>query len=343
MPDWKDLLRANPLPWLLERDTEQPGVRYFALRDLLDMPENDGELQEARTAIMKVGPVPAILAGQAPGGYWVKPDDVYGPKYKSTLWQIIFLAQLGADGTDPRVRAGCMHVQEMTVGKHGGYCVLGRSAYFLHCMAGNLAAALIDLGLASDERVRRSLEWQARTIIGQDVAGPESRYNPERYYNSGTCGPMFACAANQKQPCAWGAVKAMLALGKFPKSDRTPAMNRAIAAGIDFLLGTDPAVADYPHPMAKKPSESWFKFGYPIGYVTDVLQVLEALALLGMAADPRLTNALKLVSDKQDGQGRWKLEYTYNGKTWTDIEEKGRSSKWVTLRALRALKAAYPG
>ena len=103
---------------------------------------------------------------------------------------------------------------------------------------------------------------------------------------------------------------------------------------------TDPAVADYPMGYSEKPSRSWFQFGYPIAYVTDVLQNLEALTFLGYARDPRLEPALRLVLSKQDAMGRWKMEYTYNGKTWVDIEEKGKPSKWVTLRALRVLKAA---
>ena len=73
-----------------------------------------------------------------------------------------------------------------------------------------------------------------------------------------------------------------------------------------------------------------------------MLQNLEVLAALGQAQDPRLANALELVISKQDEQGRWMLEYSYNGKTWMDIEKKGQPSKWVTLRALRVLKAAYP-
>jgi hypothetical protein len=32
------------------------------------------------------------------------------------------------------------------------------------------------------------------------------------------------------------------------------------------------------------------------------------------------------------------LENTLNGKMWVDIEQKGKPSKWVTLRALRVLK-----
>ncbi|MBI3942670.1 MAG: nitrogen fixation protein NifH, partial [Chloroflexi bacterium] len=53
-----------------------------------------------------------------------------------------------------------------------------------------------------------------------------------------------------------------------------------------------------------------------------------------------LAGVLQFILSKQDAQGRWKLENTLNGKMWADIEVKGRPSKWVTLRALRALKQA---
>jgi hypothetical protein len=132
----------------------------------------------------------------------------------------------------------------------------------------------------------------------------------------------------------------MLALSKVPESRRTEMMRSAIDVGVQFLLGRDPATADYPTPFGAKPSRSWFQFGYPIGYVTDVLQNLETLTRLGYGHDPRLEAALKLVLGKQDALGRWKMEYSYNGKTWIDIEGKGQSSKWVTLRALRALKGS---
>jgi len=69
-----------------------------------------------------------------------------------------------------------------------------------------------------------------------------------------------------------------------------------------------------------------------------VLLNLEALTGAGVVNDPRLDSAVALVLSKQDGQGRWKLEYGYHGKMWIDIEQKGRPSKWVTLRALRVLK-----
>jgi hypothetical protein len=45
--DWR---QANPLPWLLEPDDANPGVRYFTLRDLLDRPAGDPEIAAARVA-----------------------------------------------------------------------------------------------------------------------------------------------------------------------------------------------------------------------------------------------------------------------------------------------------
>jgi hypothetical protein len=90
-----------------------------------------------------------------------------------------------------------------------------------------------------------------------------------------------------------------------------------------------------------KPNGSWFNPGFPIGYVSDVLQTLEALADLGHARDPRLARALAWVESGQNAHGRWINRYAYNGKTWVDIEHQGQPSKWVTLRACAILRAAY--
>ncbi|MFC1861513.1 nitrogen fixation protein NifH [Chloroflexota bacterium] len=342
MTSWKDKLHKNPIPWLLEPDTTQPAIRYFTLRDILGRSNDDNEVKESLAANMLTGPVPAILAAQERDGYWDKPGPGYGPKYRGTQWAIVFMAQLGADGTHPRVRTGCEYVLNHTIADNGSLSMNGAPSGFTHCMAGNLGAALIDLGWLADQRLRAALGWQAQTITGEGVADPTRRDTNKRYYKSGTSAPLFACSVNAGLPCAWGAVKAMLAFSKVPPSLRTQRVKVAIQRGIAFLLSHDPAVADYPFGMGNRPNSSWFKFGYPIGYITDVLQNLEVLVTLGQAQDPRLDNAMKLLISKQDNQGRWPLEYTYNGKSWVDIEKKGQPSKWVTLRALRVLKATYP-
>ncbi len=335
------------LNWLLEPDDANPGVRLFALTRLLGRPPGDPEVQAARRAIMTTGPVPVILDAQWPGGYWDKPGAGYGPKYRGTIWSVVFLAMLGADPADPRVHAGGDYVLGHSRSPYGGFTIAENLSPSLsvHCLEGNLCAALLDLGFAGDPRLDAALDWLARSITGEGIApsadagaARSACADAPRYYRSGNSGPGFLCSANNQRPCAWGAVKAMLALGKVAPANRTPAMTAAIDRGIEFLLSRDPAVADYPMPEGgAKPNGSWFKFGYPLGYVTDVLQNLEALTGLGLRGDPRLARALDLVRSKQDARGRWTMSYTYNGKMWANVETPGKPSKWVTLRALSVL------
>ncbi len=116
-------------------------------------------------------------------------------------------------------------------------------------------------------------------------------------------------------------------------------IQQAIDIGVDFLFSVDPASAGYPTPYGGKPNQSWWKFAFPSFYVTDILQIAEVLVSLGYAGDKRLVNALDLIRSKQDEQGRWKLEYNLTGKTWVDFGKTGQPNKWVTLRAMRVLKA----
>lgn len=53
MSNLKYVLKADPTDWLLEENN--PSVRYYTLRDILEKPENNPELREARQEIMKNG------------------------------------------------------------------------------------------------------------------------------------------------------------------------------------------------------------------------------------------------------------------------------------------------
>jgi hypothetical protein len=208
-------------------------------------------------------------------------------------------------------------------------------------LQGNLSWALLELGY-DDPRLEMAFDWMARSVTGEGIASSENRQATVRYY-AGKCGPTFECGSNNKLPCAWGGTKVMLALGKWPKIRRTPTIKRAIQHGVEFLFSVDPAEATYPTGFSNKPSQNWWKFGFPIFYVTDLLQTVEALVALGYAYDPRLSNALTIIREKQDRNGRWALDYNYTGKTWVDFGAKKQPNKWVTLRALRVLKAIGAG
>jgi hypothetical protein len=335
--DWQTDHKNDLLPWLLDNAT--PGVRYLALRDLLDLDADDPEMSAARTAAHIHGPIAEVLAQMHPDGYWIEPGPGYNPKYRSTVWAIILLTELGARiKDDPRIATACTYLLDQSLAPGGQFASATAPAGTVDCLQGNLCWSLLELG-STDPRLDRAFEWMARTVTGEGLAPVSEKKAPLRYY-AGKCGPLFACGANNRFSCAWGGAKVMLAFSRLPLERRTPLIESAIRAGAEFLLNTDPATANYPNGYAARPSGNWWKFGFPVFYITDILQIVEALVGLGYGNDPRLANALALVRGKQDSQGRWALEYDYTGKTWVDFGAPKQPSPWVTLRALRVLKAA---
>ena len=92
------------LSWLLAART--PSIRYLTLRRLLGRPEEDADVQAARREMAASGPIPAILARQTARGDWANERSYYSPKYTSTHWSMILLAEFAADPTDERLRRG---------------------------------------------------------------------------------------------------------------------------------------------------------------------------------------------------------------------------------------------
>src|SRR5215831_1799841 len=215
--DWRQALRGDPLPWLLEEET--PAVRHLALRWLLDEPETSPAARRARAAAMRADPIAATLAAQDADGYWVQPGSGYSPKYTGTVWSLMFLDQLGADPRDEGIQRACAYVLEHTQAPSGGFGMEGRSSGVVHCLHGNLLRALVGFGWLDDERVRAAVDWQARSITGEGY---------ETWHRWATAGPDFACGINGGLPCAWGAIKALRGLAAIPVGSRSSLVLRAI-------------------------------------------------------------------------------------------------------------------
>ena len=334
--DWKDKLNGNPVDWLL--NSSAPEIRDMALGDLLNVPADDPRRVSARQEALTNGNTSLVLSHMDPEGYWVKPGPGYGPKYKSTVWAVTLLGQLGAKVTDdPRIHTACQYVLDNTMAAHGQMSYNGAPGGTIDCLQGNLTRALLQMG-CTDPRLDLAVEWAAATVTGEGIA-PITDKKAEKRYTAYKCGPNFACGANNKQPCAWGAIKVVLALSLVPEAKRSSVVKDAIRQGVDFFLGIDPASAEWPSTTGK-PSRDWWLFGFPVYYISDLLQVAEALTALDYGSDPRMASLLKLILSKQDENGRWLLEYRYGSKTWGNYGKEKLPNEWVTLRALRVLKQA---
>jgi hypothetical protein len=341
--DWKKPLRADPTDWLLE--PEDPGVRYLALRDIVDAGEK--EIKAARTRAHREGPIAKILAEMNPEGYWIKPGNVYANKCRGTVWSIISLAELGASiDEDKRVGAACDYLLNQALLKSGQFSPSGKPTNMGLCLQGNMLLSLMDLGYEKS-RLDTAYEYTARMVTGEGVsrkvnpdglAPAEGVPGPFRYLNY--IGPQFACRTNKDMPCGWAGVKVMMAFSRLPVERRSSLIERAIETGVDFFLSTDPSTAGFPGHKTGVPDKRWWQFRFPSFWGADILQIAEAFTGLGYSGDPRLANTFDLILSKQDENGQWPLEYVDYHKMWVKYGTINKPNKWVTLRALRVLKQA---
>lgn len=331
MHDWISMLKTNPINWLLE--DENPSVRYFTLKDILNKPEHDPEVQQARHKIMQSGIVPDILRKQQEPAYLQAYPRFYTYKYKGLIWSLIALAELGADAT-PQIKEQCEYLlkysQEIQDGgfsqnasvKTGG----GRISEVIPCLTGNMVWSLIRFGYINDSRLQRGVDWLTRYMRFNDGTEDDPQVPPYDRYE--------ICWG--KHTCHMGVVKALKAFSAIPEESRTQTVKDTIGKATEFMLIHH--IYKRSHNLNRTSKPGWLKFGFPLMYQTDVLEVLDILSELGVR-DKRMDDAINIVVSKQDDMGRWRVENTYNSdRILISIGQKDDQSKWITLRAIRVLK-----
>ena len=345
MISWQTLLKESPVDWLLEESN--PSVRYFTLRDILGKREDDPQVIAAKRAISRSKVVSKIFSKQNAEGYWEEPFNPYHPKYKSSYWQIMILAQLGMDKTDERVERACeyafqfqleddgfsSYTLERAVEEHTLLLKKGKklppqgefasSLVFEHqysCLTGNMAAALIRIGYADDKRVKKALEWLVK-IQNQD---------------GGWLCPYWRAHIRDKHGCFDGTICPLEAFSEIRKENLTKEMKETIEKGAEFLLMHRLFKAN--HHSYKIINKAWLTLSFPWFYGYNILRGLDVLTRLGYVKDERLSDAIEVLLRKRQKTGTWILESTPVGRMHINIEAKDKPSKWITLFALRALK-----
>jgi hypothetical protein len=327
-------LKADPVEWLLEE--ENPSIRYFTLIDIFDKPANARDVQKARNNIMSTGIVPKILAKQEKGGYWDTLDKFYTAKYKGTVWQLIILGELGADETNPKIKKAIKFILEKSQDPESGGFSYGAGkkkegglpSFVIPCLTGNMVWSLIKLGCIDDPRVQRGIDWI--TTYQRFDDGARSLPSDWPYNRLKSC---FG-----KHSCHMGVVKAMKTLAEIPSERRSKAVKNTIKEGAEYMLKHH--IHRRSHNLGKDSKPGWRRLGFPLMYQTDLLEILGIMTRLGYK-DKRMQEAVNLVVKKQNDEGKWKLESTFNGRFQANIEKKGEPSKWITLNTLRMLKRFY--
>jgi len=303
----------DTLDWLLEED--QPSIRYLALTQLCEEPQDNPEVQAAKEMASKKGWAADILAEQREGGWWVEERSLYGPKYTATNWMLLILSDLGLEREDPRIRKACELWINRFSKSDGGFGTDTMKKSEL-CLVGNTAAALVRFGYAEHPKVRNAFQWLVKN----------------QKENGG-----WHCWGKNGVIDAW---EGMSAFAVYPRAKWNQSMKRAVERGAEFYLERK---------LHKQGARygPWYRFHYPIHYYYDILVGLDFMTALGYGDDKRLEDALSLLNEKQRPDGRWNLDavhpdpegprYTRRGIPFA-LERPGEPSKMITLRAMTVLK-----
>jgi hypothetical protein len=300
---WHRLLKGNPIDWLLEE--ENPSVRYFTLTDILGELQDRPEAKKARKAIAEWELVRQALALQAPEGYWGdRIDKPYGARRTSSYFTL--LADVGLERNESIEKAAEYLFQRSQSARDGGFSIKAKQRS-VYCLTGYLVRSLLRFGFWGDSRLDRAIDNLVRTA--EDPA-------------------LLDCVMNERKPCQWGMVKMLSAFAEIPEAERSSGVKGAISDLADQLL-------DYPFDFEGR-EKRWLSFGLPYQGQSDLLEMLMVLAKLAYGKDSRFRAYAEIVLSMQDEKGRWVKRA---GGRIVDVGKNGQPNKWITLSALRVVKA----
>lgn len=324
MADWLSLLKADPLPYLL--DAPEPAVRWWTLCDLLDRPAGDSETAAACLAARQSEPARTVLAAQRRSGAWATDCHLYTPKHTATTWQLDILADLGFSAADEPVRRACNLIFAWQV-SNGAFGLRAGATAGIPCATARTLCQLHRFGLGADPRGERAWEWL--TASQRADGGWHCRAGVMRAERS-SC---FLATIKVLEACA--AAVETAASGGF----RPPVEMQGRAAALVHGCLLSPRVERFASPTL------WDRLIYP-NHWYDAASVVDALAILGYTvADGSMAAAVAFLASRQEPDGSWRQsgELAFRGAMLYDFGRAGQASPWVTLRAARAIKRACAG
>ncbi len=310
------------IDWLLDGD---PAIRWQVLRDLVRAPAEQVAAERARVETEGWGA--RLLALRDPDGQWdggacfprsvldgwragIEQDFSHSQPWTSTLPTLMLLRDLGLDPDGPAARETIPLVAANCRWEHDGEaffdgevepCINGRTLSI-----GAYFGADVDglvAGLLNDQLDDGG--WNCWTEHGATVSS----------FDSTIC----VLEGLLEYSLAGGALSVLSARRR----------------GEEYLLERQLFRS---RRTGEVPAERWLQFSWPPRWHYDVLRALDYFRRTGDAPDARLAEAVQLVRDKRQPDGRWLLENTHPGESRLELEDgDGRPSRWNTLRALRVL------
>ena len=292
--------------WLLDAD---PSIRWQVLRDLAGMPSEIVAAERSRVAAEGWGP--RLLDQQRLDGQWGDGADL--PFWWTNLYTLLYLRDLGLDPASARARTAIDRVRNsVTWGPE-----FGNSPFFEGevepCINGRVVALGAYFGARSDRLVDR--------LLSEQLADGGWNCEAER----GSMRSSFHTTI-----CVLEGLLAFEQAFGF-STPVTHARERAQEYFFERRLLRRLSTGEIIDP-------SWTQFAFPPLWHYDVLRALDYLRAAGVKADDRVEEAVAIVVQRRQADGRWLLDLRHRDTLHEDIAGAvGEPNRWITLRALRVL------
>lgn len=317
---WIPLLLADP----------SPSLRLLVLRDLLNRPDSDEEIQELKKLQSADPMVEKFLALQEKDGSFRSGEGggaILG-RIRMTAQALMGLGYFGLGPESPSVMKGAEYLfaQQESDGAfplitQGAVLDGGKAADVkYHAMPVQTALPLLGLawaGYATDRRAEAAYEWLLREEL-PDGGWPSGRHKEEFIFSAG-----YRRLPHSTFGCRTNTTAAVSALALHPTRRTSESARR----GLDKLLAQEQRQAhtlgfEVARIVGAEPPRGGFTYfkRYDVGQILDLSWRIEA-----NLEDARIADIVKFVKDLQGPYGLW------------EYQQHPEVSRWVTFDLLRSL------
>jgi hypothetical protein len=298
---------VDTIDWLLDSD---PAISWQVMRDLTDA--SPAAIAAERARVPRKGIGAEILACQGSDGSWHRTG---APDWLPTLFTMQLLRATGVDRTDPAVESAITRLE-------AGYRwheEFGAKPFF----GGEVEPCINGGALALGAYFGRPTESLMRRLLGEQL--DEGGWNCDAPKSTRTSYHTTICVLE-------GLLEYETTAGA------TPEITAARKRGEEYLLKR---ALFRRLSTGEVASPEFLKFRFPPRYEYDVLRALDYLRKAGVHPDARFDDALRIVENGRQADGRWLLDDAhYESLALPFGEAVGQPSRWNTLRALRVLRWA---
>lgn len=277
-----------------------------------------------------------IIARQDEKSRWAYSEDVarkrpelrnYLPKYMSTLWTMLYLAELKIPPGDARVSRSLKLLLDDFYDKRHGIFTLGRNHFPVPCLNGHLLYLNFYFQQPCTERIAGVIDFfdiHQRFNDGDFKAPAGHSKAPANY--------PFHKSCYGRHTCLWGITKLAKGLSFIPVRERTTNAKRLLNRCIDFILLHEVCFRSHDKERLIHPAIGNISFP---SMGSDFLEILWILARERIK-HPKTERALDMLKSKMNGDGWWNLERPVPNLI-TSAGGKNHPNPFVTERAREVL------